>query len=212
MRRLKAAYASVKVGNPLEPETLVGPLIDGAAFAAMQQALEAAAAGGGVVTGGARVTEGVPADAHYVRPALVEMPGQAGPVLKETFAPILYVMRYRELPDAIRLHNAVPRGYPLPSSRTICAKRSCSCPRGLRLRHRKRQYRPFGRGNRRRFRRGERDGRRTRIRIELVETLHAPRNEHHQLWLRAAARPGREVRGGFSSLYRSILRWSGIGV
>jgi L-aminoadipate-semialdehyde dehydrogenase len=108
--RLKQAYASVKVGNPLEPEILVGPLIDGNAFLAMQQALEAAAAAGGVVTGGARVAEGVSAEAFYVRPALVEMPGQAGPVLKETFAPILYVMRYRELPDAIRLHNAVSQG------------------------------------------------------------------------------------------------------
>jgi aldehyde dehydrogenase (NAD+) len=108
--RLKQAYASVKVGNPLEPETLVGPLIDGNAFLAMQQALEAAAAAGGVVTGGSRLTEGVSAKAFYARPALVEMPGQAGPVLKETFAPILYVMRYRELPEAIRLHNAVSQG------------------------------------------------------------------------------------------------------
>ena len=108
--RLKQAYASVKVGNPLEPETLVGPLIDGSAFAAMQQALEATAAAGGIVTGGARVTEGAPAAAFYVRPALVEMPGQAGPVLKETFAPILYVMRYRDLPEAIRLHNAASQG------------------------------------------------------------------------------------------------------
>jgi aldehyde dehydrogenase (NAD+) len=100
----------VKVGDPLEPETLVGPLIDGNAFTAMQQALEAATAAGGIVTGGARVTEGVPAAAFYVRPALVEMPGQAGPVLKETFAPVLYVMRYRDLPEAIRLHNAVAQG------------------------------------------------------------------------------------------------------
>ena len=108
--RLKQAYASVKVGNPLEPETLVGPLIDGNAFSAMRQALEAAAAAGGVLTGGSRVTEGLSAEAFYARPALVEMPGQAGPVLKETFAPILYVMRYRELPEAIRLHNAVSQG------------------------------------------------------------------------------------------------------
>ena len=108
--RLKQAYASVKVGNPLEPETLVGPLIDENAFAAMQTALEAAKAAGGVVTGGARASDGLPAASFYVRPALVEMPGQAGPVLKETFAPILYVMRYRELPEAIRLHNAVSQG------------------------------------------------------------------------------------------------------
>jgi aldehyde dehydrogenase (NAD+) len=108
--RLKQAYASVKVGNPLEPEMLIGPLIDGNAFLAMRQALEAAEAAGGVVTGGSRVTESVSAEAFYVRPALVEMPGQAGPVLRETFAPILYVMRYRELPEAIRLHNAVSQG------------------------------------------------------------------------------------------------------
>ncbi len=108
--RLKQAYASVKIGDPLEPETLIGPLIDAAAFAAMQTALDEAKAAGGGVTGGARVAEGVPAAAFYVRPALVEMPEQTGPVLKETFAPILYVMRYRDLGEAIRLHNAVAQG------------------------------------------------------------------------------------------------------
>jgi aldehyde dehydrogenase (NAD+) len=108
--RLKRAYSSVKVGNPLEPETLVGPLIDGNAFSAMTEALEAGKAAGGAVTGGERVTAGMPAETFYVRPALVEMPGHAGPVLKETFAPILYVMRYRDLSEAIRLHNAVSQG------------------------------------------------------------------------------------------------------
>ncbi len=108
--RLKQAYASVKVGDPLQPETLVGPLIDGDAFAAMQNALEAAKAAGGAVTGGARAGDGLPAAAFYARPALVEMPSQTGPVEKETFAPILYVMRYRDLSEAIRLHNAVPQG------------------------------------------------------------------------------------------------------
>lgn len=108
--RLKQAYAAVKIGNPLEPETLVGPLIDGAAYAAMWAALEEARAAGGAVTGGARLAEGVPATAFYVRPALVEMPGQTGPALKETFAPILHVMRYSDFAEAIRLHNAVPQG------------------------------------------------------------------------------------------------------
>ncbi len=107
---LKRAYASVKVGNPLDEGTLVGPLIDGAAFAAMQKALTEAKAEGGAVTGGERVSEALPPSAFYVQPALVEMPGQTGPVLMETFAPILYVMRYRDLDDAIRLHNAVPQG------------------------------------------------------------------------------------------------------
>jgi aldehyde dehydrogenase (NAD+) len=108
--RLKQAYASVKVGDPLKPDTLVGPLIDGAAYEAMQKALSEAQQAGGAVTGGARVTEGVTSAAFYMRPALVEMPRQTGPVLNETFAPILYVMRYRDLEEAIALHNAVAQG------------------------------------------------------------------------------------------------------
>ena len=105
--RLKAAYASVGVGNPLESTVLVGPLIDRAAYEAMQAALSAAKAAGGVVHGGERVGDGA---SYYVRPALVEMPGQVGPVLEETFAPILYVMRYDDLDTAIRLHNDVAAG------------------------------------------------------------------------------------------------------
>jgi aldehyde dehydrogenase (NAD+) len=105
--RLKAAYASVRVGNPLEGEVLVGPLIDRAAFEAMQSALAAARAAGGVASGGERVGDG---DSYYVTPALVEMPGQVGPVLEETFAPILYVMRYYDLDAVIELHNDVAAG------------------------------------------------------------------------------------------------------
>ena len=105
--RLKAAYASVGVGNPLESEVLVGPLIDRAAYEAMQSAIDAARAAGGVVSGGERVGDG---DSYYVQPALVEMPGQVGPVLDETFAPILYVMRYYDLDAVIELHNDVAAG------------------------------------------------------------------------------------------------------
>ncbi|MBW8295397.1 aldehyde dehydrogenase family protein [Sphingopyxis sp.] len=104
---LKGAYGSVRVGNPLEDEVLVGPLIDRAAFDMMQEALGAAKAVGGVVHGGERVGDG---DSYYVRPALVEMPGQVGPVLDETFAPILYVMRYYDLDAVINLHNDVAAG------------------------------------------------------------------------------------------------------
>ncbi len=108
--RLQQAYRSVPVGDPLAEGTLIGPLIDKAAFEAMQRALGDATTAGGKVTGGERVDAGFGPEAHYVRPALVEMPTQAGPVEKETFAPILYVMRYREFDDALRLHNAVPQG------------------------------------------------------------------------------------------------------
>ncbi len=108
--RLSHAYASIKVGNPLLPDTLVGPLIGKSAYEAMQAALAEANAQGGSVTGGSRVQEGVPAGGYYVRPALAEMPRQAGLVEKETFAPVLYVMKYRDLTEAIALHNAVPQG------------------------------------------------------------------------------------------------------
>jgi aldehyde dehydrogenase (NAD+) len=107
--RLKRAYRSVSVGDPPAAGILVGPLIDLDAFAAMEAALEEAKAAGGVVTGGERVEVGPPA-AAYVRPALVEMPAQTGPVPRETFAPILYVMKYRDLGEAIALHNGVAQG------------------------------------------------------------------------------------------------------
>lgn len=108
--RLKQAYASVPVGSPLESGILVGPLIDGAAYRAMQSALEAANAAGGQVHGGERVAIEGAADAYYVRPALVEIAAQTGPVEHETFAPILYVMKYSDFDAVLELHNAVPQG------------------------------------------------------------------------------------------------------
>jgi aldehyde dehydrogenase (NAD+) len=108
--RLRRVWAGMKVGNPLDPGVLVGPLIDGAAFEAMQAALAEARAAGGIVTGGERLFEAHWPDAFYVRPALVEMAGPAPVVERETFAPILYVLSYRVLDEAIDLHNAVPQG------------------------------------------------------------------------------------------------------
>jgi aldehyde dehydrogenase (NAD+) len=108
--RLKAAYASVPVGDPRQAGTLVGPLIDAAAFEGMQRALADARAAGGQVSGGDAVDVSGVAGARYVRPALVEMPSQTDVVRRETFAPILYVMRYTELSDAIALQNDVPQG------------------------------------------------------------------------------------------------------
>ena len=76
----------------------------------MRDALAEAERRGGRVFGGHRVRgEDIP-DAYYVAPALVEMPSQSGPVLAETFAPILYVLRASDLDAAIALHNAVPQG------------------------------------------------------------------------------------------------------
>src|SRR5262249_52224632 len=108
--RLKRAYAQVKIGNPLEPGTLVGPLISEAAFTGMHRALDEARRDGGHAFGGERVLADRWPDAYYVRPAIVEMPRQTDIVCRETFAPILYAMRYRELDEAILMHNAVPQG------------------------------------------------------------------------------------------------------
>ena len=105
--RLTKAYASVKVGDPRDPATLVGPLIDAGAGAAMAAALDRAHAHAGRVHGGEPIDLG---GGVYRRPALVELPAQAGPMLDETFAPILYVTRYRDLDEAIALHNAVDQG------------------------------------------------------------------------------------------------------
>jgi len=109
LARVKRAYAGLAIGDPRQPGVLVGPLIDMAARDAMQAALRAAQAEGGVVTGGEVVTEGVPAGA-YVRPALVEMPAQTATMKTETFAPILYVVDYDDLDAAIALQNDVPQG------------------------------------------------------------------------------------------------------
>ena len=107
--RLKKAYESVSVGSPLEGSALVGPLIDEPAFVGMQKALAEAKAHGGSVTGGSRVDVGHDG-AYYVRPALVEMPRHEGPVLEETFAPILYVMRYSDFDAVLAEHNSVGAG------------------------------------------------------------------------------------------------------
>lgn len=108
--RLKRAYGSVAIGNPLEAGILVGPLIDGVAHSHMQDALEAAKAAGGIVHGSERIAIEGAADAYYVRPALVEMAAHTSPVERETFAPILYVMKYSDFDSVLEMHNGVAQG------------------------------------------------------------------------------------------------------
>jgi aldehyde dehydrogenase (NAD+) len=107
--QLKNVYASVNIGDPREPNTLVGPLIDERAFNSMQKALDEARAAGATIIGGHRVAIDTH-EAFYVRPALVEMPTQTDIVKHETFAPILYVMKYIDFNQALALHNDVPQG------------------------------------------------------------------------------------------------------
>ena len=108
--RLLEVYARLPIGNPLDDGVLVGPIIDSQAAAMMQAALERAVAEGGRVHGGGLVDEGVPKGGAYVRPAIVEIDPDAAIVQEETFAPILYVLRYDTLDEAIAMHNAVPQG------------------------------------------------------------------------------------------------------
>ncbi|NIZ00597.1 L-piperidine-6-carboxylate dehydrogenase [Thalassospira lucentensis] len=108
--KIIAAYKSVKIGDPLEDGVLVGPLIDEEAYTNMQTALTNAKKDGGTVHGGERTLEDKYPDAFYVTPSVVEMPGQTDTVKHETFAPILYVMTYETLEEAIALQNDVPQG------------------------------------------------------------------------------------------------------
>ncbi|WP_447762131.1 L-piperidine-6-carboxylate dehydrogenase [Sphingopyxis panaciterrae] len=107
--KLAAVYEAISVGDPRDVANLVGPLIDAEAYAGMARALGAAKSAGGRVHGGTRVDVNGEAS-FYARPALVEMPAQADCVREETFAPILYVLKYQSLDEAIALQNDVPQG------------------------------------------------------------------------------------------------------
>jgi aldehyde dehydrogenase (NAD+) len=108
VERIAGAYRTLPVGDPSADGTLVGPLIHERSYRDMVGALEQAKADGGEVIGGEHADLGE--GSFYVRPALVRMPSQTAVVHDETFAPILYVLTYDELDEAIDLNNAVPQG------------------------------------------------------------------------------------------------------
>ncbi|HLE15901.1 MAG TPA: aldehyde dehydrogenase family protein [Anaerolineales bacterium] len=107
-RRLAEAYRQVRLGDPLDPQTLMGPLVDGGAVEEMFAALQRARAEGGeILSGGVMRPDLGP---NFVEPTIVKMPGQTSIVKEETFAPILYLMEYGDLSEAIHIHNDVPQG------------------------------------------------------------------------------------------------------
>ncbi|MDC8801975.1 aldehyde dehydrogenase family protein [Halomonas pacifica] len=109
LERVKKAYANVSIGDPMAGN-LVGPLIDAQAFDQMQSALGKAREQGATVYGGERRLADQYPDGYYVAPAIVEVERQSELVKNETFAPILYVMTYRDFEEALALQNDVPQG------------------------------------------------------------------------------------------------------
>jgi aldehyde dehydrogenase (NAD+) len=107
VRRLRAAYAQVRIGDPLDSSTLMGPLIDAAAVAGFRKAVEEASAAGGELVCGGKVRGG---PGFFVEPTIIKAGNEWPVVQRETFAPILYVMSYRGLDEAIALQNGVPQG------------------------------------------------------------------------------------------------------
>jgi aldehyde dehydrogenase (NAD+) len=106
--RLVTAYHQVRLGDPLEAETLMGPLVDGNAVEEMFDALEQAKTEGGEILTGAKMRPDL--GPNFVEPTIVKMPSQTDIVKQETFAPILYLLEYQDLDEAVSLHNAVPQG------------------------------------------------------------------------------------------------------
>jgi aldehyde dehydrogenase (NAD+) len=106
-RRLVAAYGQVRIGDPLEDGTLMGPLIDAASVARYESAIAIAKSEGGTLLCGGKVLQ---RPGHFVEPAIVRATGAMPIVAKETFAPILYLIAYQTLDEAVALQNSVPYG------------------------------------------------------------------------------------------------------
>jgi aldehyde dehydrogenase (NAD+) len=110
-QQLVKAYQQLTIGDPRDENNLVGPLIDQQAWQQMQVALQQAIAEGGkVLFGGERILQGVPTQGYYVRPAIIEIDPAAAVLQQETFAPLLYLLRYQHFDQAIAIHNRVPQG------------------------------------------------------------------------------------------------------
>lgn len=106
--QLVKAYQQVPIGNPLDEDTLMGPLVNGQAVETMLDALEQARSDGGEILAGGRLRPDL--GNHFVEPTIVKMPAQTAIVKQETFAPILYLLEYETLEEAIQMHNDVPQG------------------------------------------------------------------------------------------------------
>ncbi len=107
IRRLVDAYKQVRIGNPLDESTLMGPVVNESAIRDMKAAIDALPSQGGeLIYGGERLDR----PGFYVTPAIAKVPGNTQMVCHETFAPLLYIMTFKDIDEAIELHNGVPQG------------------------------------------------------------------------------------------------------
>ena len=106
-KRLISAYKQVKIGDPLEDDTLMGPLINRGAVEDFSRAINLVVDKGGKVLYGGAVNSG---PGNFVTPAIVSAENSWDIVQEETFAPVLYLMKYNSLDEAISMHNDVPQG------------------------------------------------------------------------------------------------------
>ena len=179
--RLAGAYGSVPIGDPREARRSSARSSTREAFGRMESALGQAAKEGGEVLAAEVASRRALARRLVRRAAIVRMPSQTDVVQQETFAPILYVMPYRDLDEAIAMHNDVPQGLSSSIFTTDLREAERSSRGRLRLRDREREHRHERRGDRRRVRRREGHRRRPRVRLRRLEGVHAPPDDHGQL-------------------------------
>jgi len=111
VNKLINSYGSIKIGNPFNKDILVGPLVNKSSYETMQESLaKVVKQGGKILYGGTRVRKNVPRGGYYVKPALVKINHSAKIIQKETFAPLLYIIEYEDINEAIKMHNDVPQG------------------------------------------------------------------------------------------------------
>ena len=191
--KLLAAYKSLTIGNPLDKETVMGPLIDKNAVDLVQHSIQRLKdEGGEVLYGGDRLT--VPGGC-YMKPCVAIAKPDFDIVQHETFGPLLYLMTYRDFDEAIAIHNDVPQG--LTSSIFTNDAREAEKVyerNGQRLWHRQREHRHKRGRDRRRVWRREKYRWRPRKRKRLLEAVHAPANEHDQFFERASIGAGNPIR------------------
>jgi aldehyde dehydrogenase (NAD+) len=110
IKKMVTNYEKVRIGDPLDPKTLMGPLIDEGAVKDYEDAIKAALEQGGKLICGGKVLRRKGCARTFVQPTIIEIANKAPIVQSETFAPILYVMKYKKMDQAIKLHNGVPQG------------------------------------------------------------------------------------------------------